>query len=234
MSGHPRITRNYPSNWYVRSQVHQKLTGIFTSACLNVLPKYINFKVKGTGTGGENDQLTIYRERVYCYELYHQMRLLMDEIGGLCATEESTSFTFNGEVDKTAHPILKDTKVGQRKPDFLVHCPGCGNDFNDTVIEVKKADVDKDGILKDLKSLCLFCTVANYKRAILLVYGTDPKSETKLALDKAIEGLKPIHSKLQHCVIEIWFHSCPQTMEQEPAVSCVGYLEVAESCFKEG
>lgn len=54
----------------------------------------------------------VYRERVYCYELYHQMR---------CRWPSDGQFYLNGEVDKSAHPILKKRGVTHEKTGFS--CP---------------------------------------------------------------------------------------------------------------
>ena len=40
----------------------------------------------------------IYRERVYCYELYHQLR---------CLWPAETPYRLNGEVDKRNHHIFR-------------------------------------------------------------------------------------------------------------------------------
>ena len=71
----------------------------------------------------------IYRERVYCYELYHQMRTLWPK---------GSTFRLNGEVDKRAHPILKGLGADHAIPDLLVHRPGTMKG-NHAVIEVKKS-----------------------------------------------------------------------------------------------
>jgi hypothetical protein len=54
----------------------------------------------------------IYRERVYCYELYHQLR---------CVWPPDTDFYLNCELDKAAHPILRKLGADFAKPDLLVH-----------------------------------------------------------------------------------------------------------------
>ncbi|MCC6968047.1 MAG: hypothetical protein IT391_17385 [Nitrospira sp.] len=41
--------------------------------------------------------LPIYRERVYCYELYYQLRV---------ALPDDFQFSLAGEVDKSGHPIF--------------------------------------------------------------------------------------------------------------------------------
>lgn len=64
-----------------------------------------------------------FRERVYCYELYHQLRL---------ALPANFLYTLQGEVDKMGHPII----TGGVKPDFILHKSGTMND-NFLVIEVK-------------------------------------------------------------------------------------------------
>jgi hypothetical protein len=49
----------------------------------------------------------IYRERVYCYELYHQLR---------CILENNFPYKLHGEVDKGGHPVIR----GFKKPDFAL------------------------------------------------------------------------------------------------------------------
>jgi hypothetical protein len=54
-----------------------------------------------------------YRERVYCYELYHLWR---------CHWPKGFRFSLCGEVDKKGHPLVR----GEPKPDYLVHIlAGC-------------------------------------------------------------------------------------------------------------
>jgi len=64
----------------------------------------------------------IYRERVYCYELYHQLR---------CMLGNGFPYKLNGEVDKNGHPIIRNAK----KPDFIIHKPG-DMEYNLVVIEI--------------------------------------------------------------------------------------------------
>jgi hypothetical protein len=77
-------------------------------------------------TVARNDEL-IYRERVYCYELYHQLRLLLGD---------DFPYKLDGELDKRGHAIISDGK----KPDFVIHVPGeMGQNL--VVIEVKTVNV---------------------------------------------------------------------------------------------
>ena len=72
-----------------------------------------------------------FRERVYCYELYHQLRnILGDEF----------RYKLDGEVDKEGHPFYP--KLGPKKPDLIVHVPH-DMDWNLAVIEVKPVTVEK-------------------------------------------------------------------------------------------
>src|SRR5258706_11989513 len=82
---------------------------------------------------------SIYRERVYCYELYHQMRLRWPA---------RCKFRINGEIDKRSHPYFVNDASGP-KPDLLVHVPGSGD--NHAIIEVKSREAGGDGIRKDLR-----------------------------------------------------------------------------------
>jgi len=101
----------------------------------------------------------VFRERVYCYELYHQIRN---------ALGDDFPYKLDGEVDKSGHPIIR----GEKKPDFIVHKPGKMN-RNLVVIEVKPITVKDDvgRLVEDLKTLQSFIDEAKYYRAIMLVYG---------------------------------------------------------------
>ncbi len=107
-----------------------------------------------------------YRERVYCYELYHQLRSILTD---------DFPYTLNGEVDKHGHPILRD-EIGPRKPDFIVHIPGDVS-RNLAVIEVKPITCAPGEFQDALRSLQGFVQRANYIGAIALVYGRKDRNE---------------------------------------------------------
>ncbi len=101
-----------------------------------------------------------FRERVYCYELYHQLRN---------ALEDEFPYKLDGEIDKAGHPSIS----GAKKPDFVVHEPGEMN-RNLLVVEVKSltgAQADNmRGLSKDLDTLQEFVRSAKYHRGVMLVY----------------------------------------------------------------
>ncbi len=103
----------------------------------------------------------IYRERVYCYELYHQLRV---------ATGDDYDYSLGGEVDKARHPILSELSLDNTKPDMLVHRPG-DMSGNLVVIEVKAVNAKGKQIRKDLRNLTSFVTKGQYFQAIYLIYG---------------------------------------------------------------
>lgn len=134
----------------------------------------------------------IYRERVYCYELYHQMRLNWPH---------GTEYYLNGEVDKSAHPILRQMGVGREKPDLLVHKPGYMSG-NYAIIEVKPARAGNAGIYKDLCTLQLFSAQVGYRRAIYLHFGFDNQD-----IVSRVENVASSFRELP--AIELWVHSRP-------------------------
>lgn len=91
----------------------------------------------------------IYRERVYCYELYHQLRV---------ATGDDFGYSLGGEVDKVRHPILSKFALDKTKPDLLVHKSGDMRG-NLVVMEVKPVNAKTEGIKKDLQNLTSFVRV---------------------------------------------------------------------------
>ncbi|MBX3043466.1 MAG: hypothetical protein KIT33_05110 [Candidatus Kapabacteria bacterium] len=108
----------------------------------------------------------IYRERSYCYELYHNIKLELPN---------DFNFTLSGELDKKGHPIISQ-KCGEIIPDFLVHRPGkMGLEDNFVIIEVKSIkNTDDNEISKDFRKLKCMTEIENgYYRGIHLIYGYD-------------------------------------------------------------
>lgn len=119
-----------------------------------------------------------YRERVYCYELYHQMRKLWPE---------ECEYTLNGEVDKAGHP---DFRNNRKIPDFLIHRPGFPDNF--LIIEVKSSSVSESADLDKLRDFIEY----GYRRAIWLLVGQNAGST-------AAEFISKIDNDEN---IEIWVH----------------------------
>lgn len=102
----------------------------------------------------------IRRERVFCYELYHQMRLLMAQANAQLLP------VIHGEIDKRGHADFGQNQVN---PDFVFHTPGT-HDNNTLVIEVK-GQLDHDDIEKDFKTLLSFVHDHHYQAGVFILYG---------------------------------------------------------------
>lgn len=102
------------------------------------------------------------RERVYCYELYHQLRLAIN----------GSALTLTGEPDKRGHPDFPGIN-----PDFILHIPG-NHDENDTVIEVE-CDLTVRHLIKDLSNLRVMRD-RGYKRLVLLLFANQSVPWEKL------------------------------------------------------
>lgn len=131
----------------------------------------------------------VYRERVYCYELYHQLR---------CIWPSNTFYVLNGEVDKGGHPLLKNTGAANTIPDFLIHTPG-NNDLNHTIIEVKIGDTGFRKCKADLEKIEKFYEQGvRYDRGILLIVGTNVSQNLLNRLYSSVDRSPKT---------EIWWHS---------------------------
>lgn len=151
----------------------EQLEGILRDATTGIDPEYFLLPIHGANP--------VQRERVYCYELYHQMRRLWPP----------TPYRLNGEIDKGGHPYFRGER-GKPKPDLLVHVPEGGDNY--AVIEVKSSRATAKEIRKDLTTLSRFGT-HGYRRAIYLVYG----SEGVLArIERSVVEIA--------IPIEVWFH----------------------------
>lgn len=131
----------------------ESFIALLQAATNAVAPDYFELPIAG-------DAL-IYRERVYCYELYHQLRTLWPE---------EFPYSLNGEVDKAGHVVMH--KLGATGvPDFLVHRPG-DMDNNLVIVEVKPVDhIVEKNLGTDLEKLTKFTTDGRYELGVYLVYG---------------------------------------------------------------
>jgi len=122
-----------------------------------------------------------FRERVYAYELYHQLRLRWSP---------EWRVTLNGEVDKRRHPLLRGGR--DSKPDLLVHEPGDQN-VNLLVLEIEAANETINGLRLDLQKLKVFITDGQYIKGVLLLFGDGDMHELRrrLALAYAAAGIEP-------------------------------------------
>lgn len=98
----------------------------------------------------------IVRERVFCYELYHQLRLQLGD---------ENPVKLNGEIDKRGH--LDFALEDRVNPDFVFHIPGT-HEGNTIVCEVKgKITV---GILKDFRTLSTLISKYRYQVGVFILY----------------------------------------------------------------
>lgn len=157
----------------------EQLDDIIRRASERVGDNYFSLPVEN----GDDAQL----ERIYCYELYHQMR---------DAWPKPCPFTLSAEVDKRRHPIIGALDGGRVIPDLLVHTPG-SMAGNHAIIEVKRAETTTTGIRKDLATLTRFMGPdIGYARGIYIVFGGfDPR-----AIKRAI-GQRQYDPR-----IEVWLH----------------------------
>jgi len=156
----------------------EEFQALLVEAAARVAPEYFLLPIHNADAR--------YRERVYCYELYHQLR---------SQWPQGSPFFLNGEVDKSAHPYF-GPGGGAPKPDFIVHVPGTGNNY--AVLEVKSPLVDGQGIRDDIQKLVRFRELG-YQRALYLFYG--------MGADEAVHrvGAAGVTDE-QMNALEIWAH----------------------------
>ena len=133
-----------------------------------------------------------YRERVYAYELYHQLRVLWP----------AWHYSLGGEVNKRQHPLVCGPGLDNVMPDLLVHKPGCMN-HNLVVIEIKAAshDARQEAIEKDIRRLIAFCEKASYEVGILLAYGEH--------IGRVQDYARRTKNTVNLDAIELWHHATP-------------------------
>lgn len=140
-----------------REEAFNRFILCLRAATARVSPEFMLLPVAGF-----QNPVSIYRERVYCYELYHQLRIEMGDDFG---------FSLSGEVDKRRHPLIMGRDLTNVKPDLLVHTPG-DMSGNLVAIEVKPVNASRSNIQKDLRTLTALKRAGRYYQAIYLVYGS--------------------------------------------------------------
>ena len=141
-----------------------------------------------------------YRERAYCYELYHCWRSYWPD---------HFLFSLSGEIDKAGHPLIRN----RTKSDFLVHIPGLMTNL--LIVEVKPANADESQMVDDLAKLTTFRrdlreadgSAGNYEAAYFWIYGRsrDEWPDLKSRLHKRIAARDDIDLRLITCVL----HAAP-------------------------
>ena len=178
----------HDAQWRARSALidsMRQLDAILSEATRAINPGYFQIAIDGGPP--------VYRERVYCYELYHQMRVRWPD---------DTPFWLNGELDKAAHPIIRRLGADGAKPDFLIHTPGDMNG-NHAIMEVKPVGTRGQPILDDLEKLCMFVDAVGYRRAIYLFYGYD-------ADERLVHHVADMFNRLDNPqAVEVWIHAGP-------------------------
>lgn len=108
----------------------------------------------------------IVRERVFCYELYHQIRKIQEE------KNDEFPLYLSAEIDKSGHvQFLSEHRIN---PDFIIHKPG-NMELNTIIVEVKGIIRSDDGIKKDLTNISVFIEKYNYKQGIFILYNHNKK-----------------------------------------------------------
>lgn len=159
----------------------EEFEDVLRRATSSITERYFRLPVSG-GRG-------TFRERVYCYELYHQMRRIWPE---------GSRYSLNGEVDKGGHPFLEGhDHLKSVIPDLLVHVPGT-MEWNFAIIEVKPGNARMKGVRKDLNTLTAFLRDWEYQRGVLLFYGLLRAPFLELAQEAVRDDPAPI---------EVWHHA---------------------------
>lgn len=134
----------------------------------------------------------VYRERIYCYELYHQIRKTWPVTNEL---------ELHGEYDKSGSSLFGGENLKNIKPDFLIHKAG-DTDSNFIAIEVKPVTARKAAIISDLNKLSSLKLNAKYRFVMYLIYGENSTIKAK-AIHKLIAELRIKED------INIWAHNNP-------------------------
>ena len=122
-----------------------------------------------------------WQERMFAYEIYHQLRLLWT-----VQPERGTGCVIHAEVRKGYQHIADFDFM----PDFIFHLPQPGQNF--AVVEVKLAGRSLESIRIDLNKLVRFKTELNYEAIVEILVGSD-KDIKRVILEVSSDTGTPVH-----------------------------------------
>jgi hypothetical protein len=144
----------------------------------------------------DNNNFERYGERVFCYEFYHQLRILIDNV-----RQNNLTFLEGTKLQAEVHKmqILElnqklglNPLSGEFAPDFLMHSPGNANS-HPFAIEVKcEHNLSAEKIFKDLEKLNEFTMSYNYDRGLFIAINVDNN-----LIQERINSLQPRINTLQ-------------------------------------
>lgn len=102
------------------------------------------------------------RERTYCYELYHQMRIYQEGMNGY---NDIDKMSIHGEIDKRGDRNFPEGF----NPDFIFHVPG-KDAHNIAVVEVK-VNWKREQAKKDFTTLSNMVIKHGYQSGIFVLIG---------------------------------------------------------------
>jgi hypothetical protein len=187
---------NYPRNFH---HDFACFLNYFSTATAAIGNDYMLLPIAGA-------PLPIYRERVYCYELYHQLRVEID----MHKKTDDFPYSLGGEVDKRAHPIMRGLDIDNAKPDLLVHTPG-DMEGNLIIIEVKPVNANKYDIRKDLRTLTAFRKRGKYRYAMYLIYGSNERWLSRVKRNILQLQTEDEEQRIDLSLIDLYVHRFPET-----------------------
>ena len=158
-----------------KSRNFNKFIEILTEVGKNIDQHYFRIQTAG-------EEKYVFRERVYCYELYHRLREKLPS---------DFYYKLDGELDKKGQELFRSKNM-KYVPDFIVHIPGDEKD-NLVVMEVKQINRYKlktQYIESDVDKLIEFIEEAGYFRGIMLIYSDDFSEFPQVLIDSISKKIK--------------------------------------------
>ncbi|WP_147275010.1 hypothetical protein [Paenibacillus prosopidis] len=148
---------------------------------------WINSMLNAHNVGAEDPRreqlipyLTRHHERVFCYELYHQFRKIMEN-NNLNDTVILQAELRKSQVGKEIEQLFAVQRTdGIYYPDFLIHEPGTF-DHQDLIIEVKaNPKVTREEMQNDLLKIDQFISRYHYQKGVFLAINVSDTKRNQL------------------------------------------------------
>lgn len=184
------------------SEISKKYLDLLIEAVACVDNEYIDIYTKR-----DEVEFIKHYERIFCYELYHQIRRLQKKLN-------LNDYVIWGEPLKSYFEYIEDGKM----PDFLFHKPRI--DDNLLIVEVKMKNSLDSGIDDDFKKIENYLEKNNYQIGVFICIGLSADETREKIKSKLKDKYKEFYGKKVFLICRNNNETCCERLNPKEIIKC--------------
>ena len=184
------------------SEISKKYLDLLIEAVKCVDNEYIDIYTKR-----DEVEFIKHYERIFCYELYHQIRCLQKKLN-------LNDYVIWGEPLKSYFKYIKDGKM----PDFLFHKPK--TEDNLIIVEVKMVESLNSGVDDDFKKIENYLENNNYKIGVFICIGLSADETREKIKNKLKDKYNEFYGKDVFLICRNNSETCCERLNPKEIIKC--------------